>query len=120
MFLDFNLIYTYHHTRPLDLEKVAEIKYASQYIYKEHRCDVFDGRALLPDLIKFAYIPKNEHFINESASSSKSVGEQDQLTRDNATSPRGYLNDEEHVLVLDFSEIKKSGAGKKGEMSGVR
>jgi len=92
-------------------------------MYKEeHRFDVFDGRALLPDLIKFAYIPKNEHFINESGSSSKSVGGRDQdfrLTSEDTTPLCGYLDDEEHVLVLDFSEIKKKGAGKKEEMSGV-
>ncbi|KZS99153.1 P-loop containing nucleoside triphosphate hydrolase protein [Sistotremastrum niveocremeum HHB9708] len=72
--------------QPLDLQKVAELK------------------ALLPDVIKFAYIPQNELRVHESSQKrSKSPDYGSALT------PRRELqgfDDNEHVLVLDFIEVK--------------
>ncbi|GLB35145.1 putative DNA replication factor CDT1 like [Lyophyllum shimeji] len=74
--------------QPLELVRVAELK------------------ALLPDLIKFSYIPRNDIRINEeSISASKGLRERspDNSTSCAASTSRIRLeNEEEHVLVLEF------------------
>jgi len=61
-------------------------------------------RALLPDLIRFAYIPADALRINSNDTST---------SKKRANSPsfvltgKNGLNEEEHVLVLDFVESTK-------------
>ncbi|EJD53252.1 DEAD/H helicase [Auricularia subglabra TFB-10046 SS5] len=70
--------------QPLDLSKVAEIK------------------ALLPDLVRFAYIPANDLRINAAAANPTDGGPDIYET---AASGSGLtLDDEEHVLILEFLE----------------
>ncbi|KAF8580679.1 P-loop containing nucleoside triphosphate hydrolase protein [Ramaria rubella] len=76
--------------QPLELSKVAELK------------------ALLPDLIRFAYIPQSEHCINSDVQSHK--GKDRARSPDysaHANSGHGALEADEHVLILDFSEFGK-------------
>ncbi|KAJ6500440.1 DEAD H helicase [Mycena sanguinolenta] len=67
--------------RPLDLESVAELK------------------TLLPELIKFAYTPRNEMMVNDFQQAS-------QTSRADFRLPGGLSSDEEkredHILVLEF------------------
>jgi hypothetical protein len=70
-------------------------------------------RALLPGLIKFAYIPRNEHRIHGDAGPSKrdrgvSPGPDFILPQTSVSVPE----DEDHVLVLELAENFK---GKKSE-----
>jgi hypothetical protein len=58
------------------------------------------GRALLPDLIRFAYIPRKEHANDEDGLQPSSSAQ----------------SQEENVLILDFAEMKRKGS-KKQEMS---
>ncbi|KZV84071.1 hypothetical protein EXIGLDRAFT_727691, partial [Exidia glandulosa HHB12029] len=66
--------------QPLELTKVAEIK------------------ALLPDLVKFAYIPANDLQVQMAAQ------DRDGAPDIYASSSTHTLDDEEHVLVLEFLE----------------
>ncbi|KIJ17065.1 hypothetical protein PAXINDRAFT_111778 [Paxillus involutus ATCC 200175] len=85
--------------RPLDLAKVAELK------------------ALLPDLIKFAYIPRNEMRIHPETVM-QSLGRRNSL--DFSLSGQGPstssqlpgIEEDEHVLILEFAENSK---GKKDQ-----
>lgn len=74
---------------PLDLERIAELK------------------ALLPDLIKFAYIPKAEYATTES----QPFSNKDVFTNamERIQSKSHACRDEEHVLILEFVESKRSG-----------
>ena len=60
----------------------------------------YNHRALLPDLVKFAYVSADEHRIHEQQGSSTS--------KRRAESPDLYApvpNDgDEHVLVMEFAE----------------
>ncbi|KAF7322689.1 hypothetical protein HMN09_00047700 [Mycena chlorophos] len=60
--------------KPLDLEHVAQLK------------------SLLPNLIKFAYIPRSEAFVNDEPS----------RMPDFRPRPEPEFNGEEHILVLEF------------------
>ncbi|KAF4608901.1 hypothetical protein EYR40_001254 [Pleurotus pulmonarius] len=73
---------------PLELVKVAELK------------------ALLPDVIKFAYIPKAEHNIH---------GESRPDPFEPSSSTTRIEDDTGHVLILDFAENSK---GKKNQNPG--
>ncbi|KAF7440973.1 hypothetical protein PC9H_001322 [Pleurotus ostreatus] len=74
--------------QPLELVKVAELK------------------ALLPDVIKFAYIPKVEHNIHGES-------RPDPFTPSSST---GHIEDDtDHVLILDFAENSK---GRKSQNPG--
>ncbi|KAJ7261398.1 DEAD/H helicase [Mycena haematopus] len=72
--------------RPLDLENVAELK------------------TLLPELIKFAYTPRNEMMLHDLQQFS-------QGSRADFRLPKGFDSDEErkedHVLVLEFVDKSK-------------
>ncbi|KAF8475426.1 P-loop containing nucleoside triphosphate hydrolase protein [Gautieria morchelliformis] len=82
--------------RPLELNQVAEIK------------------ALMPDLIKFAYIPQSEHRINGDVQTHKGHewARSPTYSAYTSSSVGGGLEDDEHVLILDFVELGKSGARK--------
>ncbi|KAG8217199.1 hypothetical protein J3R82DRAFT_5282 [Butyriboletus roseoflavus] len=72
--------------RPLDLAKVAELK------------------ALLPDLIKFAYIPRNELRIHaETLSQQQRGGRRSPDFSIPSSSQFPGVEEEEHVLILDFA-----------------
>jgi DEAD/DEAH box helicase domain-containing protein len=61
-------------------------------------------RALLPDLIKFAYIPRHELYVNGDAPR----GSREKSPDFSAIGPAGSFDDhEEHVLVLEFVENSK-------------
>jgi DEAD/DEAH box helicase domain-containing protein len=72
-------------------------------------------RALMPDLIKFAYIPQSEHRINGDVQGHKGKERAQSPTYSAYTSSSvgGGLEEEEHVLILDFGELGNSGARKK-------
>ncbi|CAE6397294.1 unnamed protein product [Rhizoctonia solani] len=77
--------------QPLELERVAQIK------------------ALLPDTICFAYINANELRVN--AETAEKDGTPDIYAPHNFS---GDSVDEEHVLVLDFTETRKGKGPKRG------
>ncbi|KAG9318135.1 DEAD H helicase [Chiua virens] len=84
--------------RPLDLTKVAELK------------------ALLPDLVKFAYIPRNELRIHaDTLSQQQRGGRRSPDFSIPSSSQLPGIEEEEHVLVLEFAQNSK---GKK-EQSGI-
>ncbi|KAJ7184209.1 P-loop containing nucleoside triphosphate hydrolase protein [Mycena filopes] len=76
--------------RPLDLDNVAELK------------------TLLPDLVKFAYIPRNELLIHEDPQSFNKRDADFRLPRSREEEERT----EDHVLILEFVDKSK---GKKFE-----
>ncbi|KAJ6606558.1 P-loop containing nucleoside triphosphate hydrolase protein [Mycena vulgaris] len=78
--------------RPLDLENVAELK------------------TLLPELVKFAYMPRNEIMVQDQASSRTSRSADFRIG--NGPGASDGLDEEEHVLILEF--VDKSN-GKKIE-----
>ncbi|KAH0830257.1 P-loop containing nucleoside triphosphate hydrolase protein [Lanmaoa asiatica] len=83
--------------RPLDLVKVAELK------------------ALLPDLIKFAYIPRNELRIHaETLSQQQRGGRRSPDFSIPSSSQLPGVEEEEHVLILEFAENSR---GKKEQSS---
>ena len=69
-------------------------------------------RALVPDMIRFAYVPRSEIQANENriATSGKSSDEVDF-----SLPSTSKLEDDEHVLVLEFTDnikgIKSSNVG---------
>lgn len=71
-------------------------------------------RALLPDLIKFAYIPQSEHRIHADSRPHKgkerapSPDYSGYMSATSSGNVGGALEDDEHVLVLDFAEMNKS------------
>jgi len=68
---------------------------------------------LLPDLIKFAYIPQNEHRIHGDSEASGKRGSSPYLPDFRLPEPSlSALEDEEHVLVLEFAEKSR---GKKSK-----
>ena len=71
-------------------------------------CSDIRSRALLPDMIKFSYIPKHELHINGDHHSSSR--EASTLSMGSPSLPR--LNtaggDDEHVLVLDLAGNSRS------------
>ncbi|KAF9036912.1 P-loop containing nucleoside triphosphate hydrolase protein [Hymenopellis radicata] len=69
--------------QPLELAKVAELK------------------ALLPDVIKFAYIPQNELLVQQSSSASREQYPDFSL--------EANVDSSEHVLILDFADSWKGG-----------
>ncbi|KIJ60621.1 hypothetical protein HYDPIDRAFT_32044 [Hydnomerulius pinastri MD-312] len=80
--------------RPLELSKVAELK------------------ALLPDLVKFAYIPRNELRIHaETASQVQRSGRKSPdfslNSQGSSSSQLPGMEEDEHVLVLEFAENVK-------------
>ncbi|KAH8117220.1 DEAD/H helicase [Phellopilus nigrolimitatus] len=78
-------------------------------------------RALLPDLVRFAYIPHEQLRINaesqtDEALRSKGRGKSPDFSafsRKDASSSSGSSPEDEHVLVLDFAASK--GTGKKAD-----
>lgn len=64
------------------------------------------ARALLPEIVRFAYIPANDHRIHDqaAASSSKRGGSPDLY----APTPHSG-HSEEHVLVMEFSDNISTG-----------
>ncbi|KAF7975315.1 hypothetical protein HWV62_10102 [Athelia sp. TMB] len=79
--------------QPLELSKVAELK------------------ALLPDLIKFAYIPPNDLRIHENTQAANAERPRARSPDFNLASVSARtvptLETEEHVLVLEFAENSK-------------
>ena len=72
-------------------------------------------RALLPDLIKFSYIPQNDLRINENSQIHAPPGGRDRspdFTLASWSTKMQVVEPEEHVLVLEFAENSK---GKKNE-----
>ena len=70
-------------------------------------------RALLPDLIKFAYIPRNEHRIHGDADMLKRSGRRESSPDFSVPDPLGLRSENgDHVLVLEFAENSK---GKKNK-----
>ncbi|KAJ7043253.1 P-loop containing nucleoside triphosphate hydrolase protein [Mycena alexandri] len=67
--------------RPLDLDSVAELK------------------TLLPDLVKFAYIPRNEHLVHDDP---QAFTKRDADFRLPASRDEEEERKEDHVLVLEF------------------
>lgn len=64
------------------------------------------NRALLPDIVKFSYIPKNDLKVNEEGSSrGKRRAKSPDFTI--PSSSGSLTNDEEHVLVLELSDNLK-------------
>ena len=67
-------------------------------------------RALLPDLVRFAYIPASDHRINAEAPSSRKGRD----TSPDIYAPNDIAEDEEeHVLVMEFVERSQSWQAKK-------
>jgi hypothetical protein len=67
-------------------------------------------RALLPDLVRFAFIPASDHRINAEAPSSRN--ERDKSP--DIYAPNDIVEDEEeHVLVMEFVERSQSWQAKK-------
>ena len=107
-----------HITSPLELGNVAELKSAlvclpGDAVSMTSRC-----RALLPDMVKFSYIPKNELRIH--GDSSTSIPEMSQNTSAYASPSVSSWTpligeDHEHVLVLEFAGPSR---GKKKQSSG--
>jgi len=68
-------------------------------------CSDIQPRALLPDMIKFSYIPKNELYVDSRSSFREASAD---FTLSSGSSNLPSLNtageDEEHVLVLDFAD----------------
>jgi DEAD/DEAH box helicase domain-containing protein len=81
--------------------------------------DVVDEcRALLPDLIKFAYIPHNEFRINadpQGQSSSPPLKRSGSPDFSAFATSRSILEEDEHVLILEFAENSR---GKKSQHPG--
>lgn len=105
--------------RPLELSKVAELKYACSRTFYTTIFDVGAYRTLLPDLIKFAYIPQNDLRVNADPQIPESNRQRDRspdFTIPDATTTTGLniVEPEEHVLILEFAENSK---GKKTEGS---
>ncbi|KAI9456100.1 hypothetical protein HD554DRAFT_2317614 [Boletus coccyginus] len=83
--------------RPLDLAKVAELK------------------ALLPDLIKFAYIPRDELRIHaETLSQQQRGGRRSPDFSILSSSQIPGVEEEEHVLILEFAENSRGRKEKPG------
>lgn len=105
--------------RPLELEKVAELKYVLSF-----RSRLPEGspncRALLPEVVKFAYTPQSELRIHsdQHVSSGRRERSPDYSAFQSAGASSSRVNDvdaDEHVLVLDFVD---SSRGKKTPGSG--
>lgn len=105
--------------RPLELEKVAELKYVLSFGSR-----LLEGspicRALLPEVVKFAYTPQSELRIHsdQHVSSGRRERSPDYSAFQSAGASSSRVNDvdaDEHVLVLDFVD---SSWGKKTPGSG--
>ncbi|KAJ3762940.1 DEAD/H helicase [Lentinula raphanica] len=72
--------------QPLDMSQVAELK------------------ALLPEIITFAYVPRNQIQVNSTAKSSKDEPDFSAFTRD-------PCKETDHVLLLEFAESWKGTTG---------
>lgn len=59
----------------------------------------------MPDLIKFAYIPKSERRINADIQTHQ--GKERAGSSDYSAYSAGVLQEDEHVLILDFAELGK-------------
>ncbi|KDR81414.1 hypothetical protein GALMADRAFT_89308 [Galerina marginata CBS 339.88] len=79
---------------PLEIAKVSEIK------------------ALLPDLVKFAYVPISDIQVNEETSKSSAR----YVDYSQAASGKSFDSQAGHVLVLEFADKLN---GKKGSASGI-
>jgi hypothetical protein len=79
------------------------------------------NRALLPDLIKFSYIPQSEHRIHADTQSQKgkerarSPDYSAYTTAGSSNPVGGTLEEDEHVLVLEFAELGKPKARKEDQ-----
>ncbi|KAH7889934.1 DEAD H helicase [Phlebopus sp. FC_14] len=82
--------------RPLDMAKVAELK------------------ALIPDLIKFAYIPCNELRIQPSQTQHGRKSPDFSLSSQARSSQLPGMDEDEHVLVLEFAENSKGKKDRQG------
>ena len=87
--------------RPLDLAKVAEIKFAhvSIILYLTLIID----RALLPELVVFAYRPADEMRINSQPAKRAKSPDFGKFLETSATRTEMLdVGKEEHVLILEF------------------
>lgn len=101
-----------HYPRPLDLSRVAELKSVS---LRCMICIVLNNqwaRALLPDTVKFAYIPKTELRIH-AESQERRDRSPDYAQYSSQAGPTA--DDDDHVLVLDLQENSR---GKKNANTG--
>jgi DEAD/DEAH box helicase domain-containing protein len=81
-------------------------------VFITHSC----FRALLPDLINFAYIPQNELRIHGDSQGQRDRSPDFSTISAPSDSLIGGINEaEEHVLVLDFADNSR---GKKSQNSG--
>ncbi|KAF8323509.1 P-loop containing nucleoside triphosphate hydrolase protein [Cantharellus anzutake] len=87
--------------KPLEMHQVAEIKPVNLQLV---------SLALLPDLVQFAYIPADDHRINESDSTSR----HHQGSSSDIYGPKG--EEEDHVLVMEFVENVKNNRAKKNSV----
>lgn len=97
-------------TSPLELNKVAEIKSVSNSRPLVLAQCSWRHRALLPDLIKFAYIPQSDHRINADSQPHKGkerAQAPDYSAFTTTSSSQGTSEEAEHVLILDFAELGK-------------
>ena len=97
-------------SRPLELTKVAELKYVLAGVLALTYLTFC--RALLPELIRFAYIPSIELRIHADSTMSKDrEASPDFLISTPGPSKEQTIlpsdDDEEHVLVLDFTDAPK-------------
>jgi DEAD/DEAH box helicase domain-containing protein len=85
---------------PLELQEVAEIKFVLQF---QPRNETKELRAIIPDLLRFGYIPADQIKLN----SSDAPGSARSSSPTYALPSAPILDEEEHVLVLEFVESTK-------------
>jgi DEAD/DEAH box helicase domain-containing protein len=86
--------------RPLEMQEVAEIKFVLQF---RPRNETEKLRAIIPDLLRFGYIPADQIKLN----SSDVPGSVRSSSPTYALPSAPILDEEEHVLVLEFVESTK-------------
>lgn len=64
-------------------------------------------RAIIPDLLRFGYIPADQVKLNASASDDKSAKSKRGSSPAYALPSAPILDEEEHVLLLEFIESTK-------------
>ena len=96
-------------SRPLELAKVAELKYSppSFAAFTRALIDEIYHRALLPEMVKFAYTPRLELRIHSdqqpgSSRRARSPDFSEFRTAGTSSSRVNDVDEDEHVLVLDF------------------
>ncbi|KAL0071661.1 ATP-dependent 3'-5' DNA helicase [Marasmius tenuissimus] len=87
--------------RPLDLNKVAELKYEN-YDTRHTQLNL-RFRALLPDVIQFAYVPSSSIRVNDPSTSRSNEPDFSEHS-ERLKRAMSSLDEEEHVLTLEFAE----------------